>query len=794
MATSQEKEIQLSIDNIKLRLSEMGYEFISNDSAGKVITYKCSRCGSISSATKNVINKEYVTKRWKLCKNCGFCNIHLNELLEECKKSGSPKSLISSIKQSKMYEDELCEMTQFLNDYSVDINERVYYIWNSISDVVKCPYCGDKAKWTGRITDGYKSTCCSKECESKRISDYMTGKTVISDNRLQNFKEWEKSVKTVNDDIIKENIRYYYLLEHITNPIILDYLNNRFDDSDSLEETLQRIEMGVEKKPICANPDCNNPVKWIGRKRALYTTYCCDSCSANSAETDRKKRETNLRNWGTENVYDSSLYQKKCMDEFGKPYVFFRDDVVESSNRTKMERYGTIYPSKTDAVKKKIKETTKKNWGVGCMFELPEVRKKAAEALLANGKSGTSTPEKEIYDILKTLFDNVEYHRENKVDDVYKYSEDYYVPEYNLYIEYQGSQYHHGSAYLGSEEDIAEVERLNALAEDREHETGHKSQYSAMIYQWADLDVRKRELATENSDKFNYLEIYSYKNAEDIIRQISLYINCLEGKKPIEYSEESIMNEYDYYKNVVCDELCDNVSNRNIIVKNYQFCEFYKEEMNIYAHNPILRRELIQNRMKFLNKRECELTVSDIIGGFKKSGMHYGYSHFNPLWTNWFVHKYGLKSVYDPCGGWGHHMLGMLSCEKIVYNDFNSVVCSNVRRMKEDLCIDNLEINCGDAREYVCDDVDGWFMCPPYYNIEEYNSKTFHSIEDYKCFLNDIFRLWKSSSARVFGLIIREDFVDLIDCEWSEVYDMNVGNSHFSKNKKNKEKFYIFYR
>ena len=58
MAASHEKEIQLSIDNIKLRLSEMGYEFISNDSDGKVITYKCSRCGSISSATKNVINKE----------------------------------------------------------------------------------------------------------------------------------------------------------------------------------------------------------------------------------------------------------------------------------------------------------------------------------------------------------------------------------------------------------------------------------------------------------------------------------------------------------------------------------------------------------------------------------------------------------------------------------------------------------------------------------------------------------------------------------------------------------------
>ena len=61
------------------------------------------------------------------------------------------------------------------------------------------------------------------------------------------------------------------------------------------------------------------------------------------------------------------------------------------------------------------------------------------------------------------------------------------------------------------------------------------------------------------------------------------------------------------------------IGRMNSIVKHFQFCEFYRNEMYIYAHDPIKRRKVIQNRIKYLEKKECDLTPMDIILGFKKT-------------------------------------------------------------------------------------------------------------------------------------------------------------------------------
>ena len=68
------------------------------------------------------------------------------------------------------------------------------------------------------------------------------------------------------------------------------------------------------------------------------------------------------------------------------------------------------------------------------------------------------------------------------------------------------------------------------------------------------------------------------------------------------------------------------------------------------------------------------------------------------------------------------------------------------------------------------------------------------NIEEYKSFLNNIFSIWRKNSAKVFGLIIREDFIDLIDEKYAESYEINYEESHLTKKnkKKFKEKFYIF--
>lgn len=790
------------------------------------------------------------------------------------------RQLLAYVKNTEQFRDEIIKRTSFLDDYDIyDIVERLYYLVNDLTEVVKCKYCGNKATWCKRgLKEGYRLICSSKECKSKNLADAHEGNTLISENRDKEFIEWQNTVTMIDDNIVKEHIKYDKFIPMITNPIILDYLNNRFKDSDSMEETLKRIELGIEEKPKCALPGCNNPVTFIGRKRAMFTKFCCPAHSAQSEETRDKCKQTNLEHWGTKNVYDSEKYRQKMMDEYGVEYLWQREDIKEKRDMTCLERYGTIYPSQTKEIMEKIRRTNLERYGIECMFlvpevfeishseetmnkiretnlerygcispfgsdevrkkigetnkrlygeeyilNLPEVREKAHseeaikkqketnkeryghewpfatlearqnsyEKLKENGKLQKSHKEDEVYEYICSLGYNVERHR---MTTEFPFNADMYIPELELYIEYQGSHFHNTYSFIGTEEDFKVINEYYEKSQRLKKEAGNDNmitQYDNMIYVWSDLDVRKRVFAQEKG--IRYFEIYKQPKMEYIKPQLEFLIDCMFNRNVYHISEDLLKKEFDYFKNEHSEELADSVGYRNYIIKQFQCTEFYKKEMEIFATQPNTRRKLIQNRCKYLNKKEWELIPNDLLTGFKKSGLYYGYSHFNPLWTNWFVNRYQVKTVYDPCGGWGHHMLGMLSCDKIIYNDINRKVVENVCLMKSYFSIDNLEVHCDDAQIYLPEPVDAFFMCPPYFNVEDYGNE-FKSLEEYEKFLKRIFKIWHNNSASVFGLIIREDFVSLIDDKPVESFALNYGKSHFAKinDKKNSEYFYIF--
>lgn len=419
-----------------------------------------------------------------------------------------------------------------------------------------------------------------------------------------------------------------------------------------------------------------------------------------------------------------------------------------------------------------------------------EYKKKHYESCKKSQRFGTSKAEDKVYNWLIELNYNVERfvrHQE------FPYNVDFYLPDYNVYIEYQGSQYHHGSAYLGTKDDLKEIEELQQKDKERIKITNEKySQYQGMINIWAGLDVRKRNYAKEHN--INYLEIYSCNSKEDLQYQISLYLMCLNKENILLYNENILQNEYEYFKSLKIDSISPTYGKHNYIVKYFQCNNFFKNEIELYANNPIIRRRLIQNCIKYLNKKETELTPDDILTGFKKSGIYYGYSHFNPQWTNWFINKYNIKTIYDPCGGWGHHLFGMISCDKIIYNDFSKSTVEGVQKIKDYFNINNLKVHYGDGTQYVPEDVDGWFMCPPYYNLEHYECGDFNSLDEYKIFLNKIINLWQNSSSKIFGIILREDLIQYIDIKPDEIYDMKIHKSfHLNgSKKKHDEKFYIF--
>lgn len=712
----------------------------------------------------------------------------MKELLNKLKNQEiSQRSFIATIKKSDTYRHEVEVETTFLDKYNPDILERLYYIINDIHEIVKCPYCNSKAKWTGRINEGYKTTCCSKECESKRISEQKAGLTNISENRDNEFIRWQSQVSAseINDEFIK-NIKYDKHISLLTNPYIIAYLERRFNDSSSLLESYQRIILGVEKKPKC--PVCGKPVTWIGKQSKLYTTYCSDKCSANSDITKQKKVDTLLTNWKAKSTPESEIYKQMILEKYGYEYTSQIPEVIEKRKNTLLKKYGTTNLYAIDGITDKINKTNRERYGVDWVFQRTDIRDKAYKANMET--AGSSKQEDSIYNMLVELGYNIE--RQKRIPNT-NWCIDFYLPDYDLYIEYQGSQYHNGRSFLGTKEDLFELEILKKKDEERKSITNESTQYEGIINTWTKRDVEKREWML--SHNYNFLELYDCIYKDVLKSQLELYIDCLNDKNSFRryYTPEVIINEFEYYRHMYIDDLYKKYSsNNNRVVKFFQD-SFYKKEREIYAHNPILRRKLIQNRCKYLNKKERALTISDIFSGFKNGGIYYGYSHFNPIWTNWFVNKYGLKSVYDPCGGWGHHILGMLNCDRIIYNDLSESTYKGVVEMKDYFKIDNLECHCEDGRTFIPDNVDCWFMCPPYYNLEHYECGDFESIDEYTDFLNDIFSLWRQSPAKVFGVIIREDYIGLINEEYSERYDLNITNvSYISGGKRFKEYFYIF--
>ena len=715
----------------------------------------------------------------------------MKELLEQLKNNDiSLRQFIARVKQDEELIQYTIDNTSFLNEYNPDILERLYYIINDLHEIVRCKYCNNKAIWSGRIKDGYKDICSNKECRTKQLKDVHTGNTSISDNRDNAFIEWQNSVITINDDIIIENIKYGKYVDLITNPALLYYLDNRFKDSSSRLETLQRIRLHIEQKPLC--PICGNPVSWVGKKNKLFTTYCSNTCAGNSKDKQEKIKNTLLEHWGTANCYDSPKYKALMKEKYGVEYTWQREDIKEKRRNTLLEKYGTTSLFKVDEIREKIINTTKEHYGVNYVFQIPEIQQKAKDSVLAAGV-GTSHAEDRIYEYLNELNINAVRFYESEE---YPYKSDFYLPDYNIYIEYQGSQYHHRRAFLGTKEDKEEIDLLIQKDKEQCKKIGKdKSQYMSMINVWANLDVKKRTYAKEHN--INLLEIYSCNSAEDLYKQIMLFRICLNKENPYNIGNEYLMREFNYYKSLHTHTLSKSMSRDNLIIKHFMGHLFYKNEISLYGNDPIIRRKIIQNRMKYLNKKENELTVNDIFTGFKKTGIYYGYSHFNPEWTNWFITKFGIKSVYDPCGGWGHHMLGMLSCDEIIYNDISKSTCKGVQKIKDYFNIEQLEIHNNDGAEYIPNkSVDAWFMCPPYYNLEKYESDGFESEDAYKNWLNTIFENWYNTDNERFGLIIREDFFNMLDDKYkslvNEQIEINANTTHFTKSKKYKEYFYIF--
>lgn len=99
-------------------------------------------------------------------------------------------------------------------------------------------------------------------------------------------------------------------------PNILYYIENRYNDSSSIKETLGRIKNHIEIRPKCKY--CHKGyVSYYGLNngKAIFFDFCCHSCM--SLGTRSKAEQTSLNRHGVKHFPNTEKAKKTCFEKYG---------------------------------------------------------------------------------------------------------------------------------------------------------------------------------------------------------------------------------------------------------------------------------------------------------------------------------------------------------------------------------------------------------------------------------------------------------------------------------------------
>lgn len=564
-------------------------------------------------------------------------------------------------------------------------------------------------------------------------------------------------------------------------PNITEYLARH---GRTFREALYNIKYNINQVPIC--PVCGKPLKFIGKGDTLYQKYCSNACRAKSKEwiagqsANAKKQAEKQKEHGGYYITSDNFKKKRSktlIDKYGTDNVW---DIPGMSDRIKqsfLKKYGVDNPMKNPEFSKKQQQALINKYGYPNPMLVPELREKRIETMRENNSFNKSQSEEIIYNKLCNIFPDVKRQYSSKL---YPYACDFYIPDLDLYIEYNGTWTHGGHFFEKNNSD--DINILNEWTE----KSKTSEYYRNAIYTWTIRDPEKYDTVIKNN--VNLVWLWNMKEAELFLK---IFLPC---------NINNIYKELNYYKTVKPDK--DSLQTApafTYTIKYFQQLNFFRRE-RFFWRVPQIRQRLIDNRIKYLNKTYDELSANDILTGFKKSGIFYGYSHFNPLILKYICDRFKVKKLYDPCSGWGHHLLGCLNIDKYIYNDPSKQTADAVKRMCSVLNIKNVTVHSNDCRKYTPkQDFDAMFVCPPYFdkekniNLEDYECGGFKDINEYNKFIDNFFEIfYKKESCRVFAIVIREDMLDTVKYPPSETIDLINRKSHLIQEKKLKEKLYIY--
>lgn len=186
----------------------------------------------------------------------------------------------------------------------------------------------------------------------------------------------------------KDRINSCQMLKIINNkyPNIKTYLTNRYCDSESLQESLNRIKYNIDIRPVCKI--CGGKVKYIGKN--IFRNFCSYKCLGNG--TNNRRKQT-------------------CLEKYGASTPLKNKEVKEKIKRTCLEKYGVPNAGGSKQSLEKIKQTCLEKYGVKTFCKSEEYLKQKDKIInkiyysrKKNGTLNTSKLEEELYLSLKIDF------------------------------------------------------------------------------------------------------------------------------------------------------------------------------------------------------------------------------------------------------------------------------------------------------------------------------------------------------------------------------------------------------
>ena len=156
-----------------------------------------------------------------------------------------------------------------------------------------------------------------------------------------------------------------------------EYLDNRYTDSQSLRETIKRIQYNIEVRPVCVI--CGKPVKFLnGKKNQLFNKTCCKEHANMLDGITVKKVLKDIYSDVDKKQEINNKIRETCLLKYGDEHYSNRIKAKE----TCLQRYGVTSPLKSEIFKQKSKDTCLQKYGVEYTGQIPEKIEKTHKACL----------------------------------------------------------------------------------------------------------------------------------------------------------------------------------------------------------------------------------------------------------------------------------------------------------------------------------------------------------------------------------------------------------------------------